>query len=52
VAWFRAKELQKFHPLHLRIYFMNKNIGSQFKLAIKLNCKTPNTTPNDPMVVM
>jgi hypothetical protein len=52
VALFKAKELRKCHLLYFMNLFMNKNNGSQFKLNIKLNWKTTNTTPKDPMVVM
>jgi hypothetical protein len=31
---------------------MNKNIGSQIKLNIKVKSETTNTTPKDPMDVM
>jgi hypothetical protein len=48
MALYRYKELNKFHPM----YFMNKNIGSQIKLNIKVKSETTNTTPKDPMDVM
>jgi hypothetical protein len=52
VALFWSIELQKHHPPYFMNLFMNKNNESQFKLNIKLNWKTTNTTHKDPMFVM
>jgi hypothetical protein len=52
VAFYRDNELKKCHPLFSRINFTNKTMKAELSSILKLNRKTTNTTPNDPMDVM